>query len=1145
MATMNLFLDVVLNADAARRDEAVEITAAPLSLDQLLEAADGLDAFWPETDNLYERVRVLIILYYLHRFEIPARLEGGTDSGSINPAHLQPCPIPLPAHRALQSRKFSEAIRQLLALGIRARVNRTLSTGLSSAYHGLALQFLADQVKRSVRGEPGNQWMFRIGHPDDHPLTVRRELASGGWLVEETAVRMDLSHSSWSDIFFLGMDRPAFAKVINASVDLVVRGQGEEPRPPCLSAIRIIDRPVIRLVSLDLGAEAEISELVDLFDFGKDYLGLLKAALIASGVVPPGLEGSRAALSSLLSSLVGPGKGLELVSWVKEIPKGSRLAVSTNLLGGLISVCMRATSQTRNLEGPLTEEGRRIVASRAILGEWLGGSGGGWQDSGGVWPGIKLIEGCWEDGSIAQPMLEPASSIPDRDRVRMGALLPRHTRLDPDHVSAEALQALENSLIVVHGGMAANVGPILEMVTERYLLRSGPEWAARADSLDMTRRMLDALQAGAVRELGELTTRHFFGPLKTIIPWASNAFTEALISTVATELEALGGSSEPLRFDGGDYTAGSVFWGFWMLGGMSGGGMGFIVHPDHQAPAKEIIQQKLLALKQRYEASLPFAMDPVIYDFRINRKGTSATFLNGSDAHGDFLREYFRLRLPRLLQLAPRDRTALETADLQKLHEVGMRHAATFLGSLLPDLAGSAREIAQEGQLDAYLGRFGFDREAHERIREDLRKGRLGLAQNRLHPKTRIDDVDPAALMVKNGDAAAIRAGEAALANGECAVITLAAGAGSRWTKGAGVVKALHPFAPMVDGFRSFLEIHLGKTRATSRQFAAPVAHIITTSYLTHPAIARWAEAYAGDALDGIQVHLSEGRSIGLRLIPTRRDLHYAWFELPQDKLDEQAEKMRDSVRQSLMRWAEANGEAADYRDNLPTQCLHPVGHWYELPNIFLNGTLVRLLEAQPNLSTLLMHNIDTLGASLDPELLGKHLLSGADISFEVMQRCFSDVGGGLASIDQSLRLIEGFALPREEDEFKLSYYNSLTNWISLDRLLERFGLQRDWFASGEAAFRSRLPVIQQRVREVASELPTYITLKEAKKRWGRGQEDVYPVTQFERLWGDMSAWIPLNGGKVGYFLVDRRRGLQLKDPDELDALHREGIWHG
>jgi hypothetical protein len=39
--------------------------------------------------------------------------------------------------------------------------------------------------------------------------------------------------------------------------------------------------------------------------------------------------------------------------------------------------------------------------------------------------------------------------------------------------------------------------------------------------------------------------------------------------------------------------------------------------------------------------------------------------------------------------------------------------------------------------------------------------------------------------------------------------------------------------------------------------------------------------------------------------------------------------------------------------------------------------------------------------------------------------------------------------------------------------------------------------------------MPTYVTLKDVKKRWGHGQEDVYPVAQFEKLWGDMSALLP------------------------------------
>jgi hypothetical protein len=63
--------------------------------------------------------------------------------------------------------------------------------------------------------------------------------------------------------------------------------------------------------------------------------------------------------------------------------------------------------------------------------------------------------------------------------------------------------------------------------------------------------------------------------------------------------------------------------------------------------------------------------------------------------------------------------------------------------------------------------------------------------------------------------------GRTALANGEVGVITLAAGVGSRWTQGAGVVKALNPFCKMKGQWRSFLDIHFAKTRAVAAQSLA------------------------------------------------------------------------------------------------------------------------------------------------------------------------------------------------------------------------------------------------------------------------------------------------------------------------------------
>src|SRR5471032_568523 len=68
------------------------------------------------------------------------------------------------------------------------------------------------------------------------------------------------------------------------------RVAGTKPKPPVEAYFRVIDQPVLRLVSVDLKASAEISSIAEVFDFARDYLGLFKAAVIASGIVPPGME---------------------------------------------------------------------------------------------------------------------------------------------------------------------------------------------------------------------------------------------------------------------------------------------------------------------------------------------------------------------------------------------------------------------------------------------------------------------------------------------------------------------------------------------------------------------------------------------------------------------------------------------------------------------------------------------------------------------------------------------------------------------------------------------------------------------------------------------------------------------------------------
>jgi galactokinase/mevalonate kinase-like predicted kinase len=813
------------------------------------------------------------------------------------------------------------------------------------------------------------------------------------------------------------------------------------------------------------------------------------------------MEGAHQPLAQLLDRLVGNGKGLEIVSRVRDIPKGSRLAVSTNLLASLIAVCMRATGQIHNLSGSLSEPERRTVAARAILGEWLGGSGGGWQDSGGIWPGMKLIE-----GALAVPG-DPEFGI------SRGTLLPRHRVLTEQEISAEARRKLQDSLVLVHGGMAQDVGPILEMVTEKYLLRSEAEWQGRSEAIKILDEIVEHLRAADIRAVGASTQRNYFGPIQTIIPWASNAYTENLIEHTREEFR-------------------DNFWGFWMLGGMAGGGMGFIFNPQKKALAQSRMQTIMRESKRELETAMPFAMDPVVYDFTINELGTYADLLTEDRAL--MPSGYYSFVVPGLLRRDPGTISAYRRAEMERVG-AACKSNPEFSGvvpalfeRLLPEPSGDSGQLLSLAQL---LDQFGFDREAHEQIRSDLRSGRIGLAQNRLPAATVVEDAREDDLFAAGaGNNFRLKdLGRRAICEGQVAVVSLAGGAGTRWTKGAGVVKALHPFWKWQGQFRNFVEIHLAKSRRTSQLFEISLPHIFTTSYLTHePMVATFARkqnyGYSGDVL------FSEGRSIGLRFIPPVRDLRFAWEQSQQQVLDEQKQKVRDSGRAALIKWAEQMGEAGDYTDNVPLQCLHPTGHWYELSNLLRNGTLLTLLRRRSQLKYLMVHNIDTLGANIDEEILGYHIDQGAAFTFEAVARNVDDRGGGLARVNGQLRLVEGLALPSEELEFSLSYYNSNTAWIDIDRFLAAFGLHRDSLEDK--------PRVARCVRKLAARMPTYITLKDVKKRWGKGQEDIFPVAQFEKLFVDMTMLPDLC---CRYALVSRRRGQQLKEPAQLDGWQRDG----
>ena len=115
---------------------------------------------------------------------------------------------------------------------------------------------------------------------------------------------------------------------------------------------------------------ADITSLAEVFDFAKDYLGLLKAAVIASGIVPPGVEGGQS-LADLLARLIKPGHGIG--DWSARSTAFPGLAAGgVDQPAGVAYRGVHApTGQAQSLTGQaVSEEERRRGARRSWASGW-------------------------------------------------------------------------------------------------------------------------------------------------------------------------------------------------------------------------------------------------------------------------------------------------------------------------------------------------------------------------------------------------------------------------------------------------------------------------------------------------------------------------------------------------------------------------------------------------------------------------------------------------------------------------------------------------------------------------------------------------------------------------------------------------------
>ncbi len=347
-------------------------------------------------------------------------------------------------------------------------------------------------------------------------------------------------------------------------------------------------------------------------------------------------------------------------------------------------------------------------------------------------------------------------------------------------------------------------------------------------------------------------------------------------------------------------------------------------------------------------------------------------------------------------------------------------------------------------EVQALLSRHSFSAENFFNLRAELRAGAFTPERNRVSdpvaaPKP--GDVTP----WPEGEAAAELAaiGRRALESGEVGVAVLNGGMATRF---GGAVKGA---VEVVDG-QSFLGIRLSNLAAFGARAPAFLMNSFATDDATRAHLA--ANDYFGVGAE--RVHLLTQR-ISLRIRPD-------------------GELYRD-----------AEGNVSPYAP----------GHG-DLFEVLAESEAFQRFAAAGG-KCVMVGNVDNIGATVSPVVIGAHLAGGKPALVEVAPREGGDKGGAPVRIRGRVEILEHFRFPSEFDIGSVPVFNTNTLVLNVEAIKPDYPLT--WFRADK-------------------------TVNDA------------PVVQFERLMGEVTSFVDAT-----YLQVPREgaedRFMPVKTPDDLEAL--------
>lgn len=330
--------------------------------------------------------------------------------------------------------------------------------------------------------------------------------------------------------------------------------------------------------------------------------------------------------------------------------------------------------------------------------------------------------------------------------------------------------------------------------------------------------------------------------------------------------------------------------------------------------------------------------------------------------------------------------------------------------------------------------------EAFAELSERWRAGTFTTASNRLHGVAPLAPDDMHHLPAP--DTAAyqelVELGRGAIAHGQVGAIILAGGMATRFAYER--PKGLYP---ILDG-KSFLQLKIEWLLATAPEL--PI--FIMTSFATD---------------DEVRAHLAEHTDFGAGPGQIQCFL--------QDK------------------FPRLTPDGKRYMPSDPDEAFAAPGHGDFVAGLQRSGLLDRFMRDGGRYLT--FSNVDNLGASLDPAIIGWHIKAGHDMTIEVAAKMPGDKGGAPARVNGRVQLVEGFAFPADFDQDSIPVFNTA-----------------DYVFTAEALTRP-------------PDLPWYVVEKKV---------DTQSVIQFEHLAGDLSRTL-----RVGLLVVERdERFIPVKSQEDV-----------